>query len=524
MNTSSNTPKTSEPLFKKKTVVGIISLIVSSVLIWIILMLWQPQQSASHDKFSWKEDSFSYSSLGHKGLVEVLQAFDWKVKRSYFQAGGNPKQTTILSLSPLLNTSPGITDLFDMSEESHQDQKENKGKGHSKNDSDLKKKQGDYDKESFSKFSQHAIFLNKPLHQGQKWVLALSKRRAINSTMHQPNWIGKTQLLTLKEVQHVLYKAIQASSVILSHLNQSEQSHKQTHKQDAKDAKYQNPFGQLNPTQVANIQSQVPSLIRTGQPGQKVKEQRCTFTAHQREKSMKIALTDTQLFTQLPSHWTPMLTCAEGVLIARYQNPSTHIELLAISDADLVSNFTIGTSNHALAFLKALQSFTSRNSTLVIDETLHGHYKYPSLMQVIFEWPLYPLVLQCLFLLIIYITYHMSRIIPPKPLPVLYRRGKQDLIQNISALLHASHYSRRACEQYFQFTTKQLIKALHINPSQSQQDLFTRLDQIAKSKDLKWNIEALQQRVHKVSRSKTRTKLVLQLALDIHQWKKDMLS
>ena len=84
---------------------------------------------------------------------------------------------------------------------------------------------------------------------------------------------------------------------------------------------------------------------------------------------------------------TPLVTCANGWLLAERED-ALGGRLLILSDPDVLSNHGLGDGDNAAVAWSVLGYARQPGQAVVLDETLHGHERVPSLWRELFTFPL----------------------------------------------------------------------------------------------------------------------------------------
>jgi hypothetical protein len=151
----------------------------------------------------------------------------------------------------------------------------------------------------------------------------------------------------------------------------------------------------------------------------------------------------------------PLLACKEGILVGELEEKDgPHV--VVVADPDLLATHGLGRGRNAEIALAALKRLGG-GSTLIVDETLHGHELEPSLVQELLRFPLVLATLQALAALALLSWAALVRFGRPIAAPPLLRAGKDFLVQNMADLLRAGGHAREAARAYLKATREEVL-------------------------------------------------------------------
>lgn len=211
----------------------------------------------------------------------------------------------------------------------------------------------------------------------------------------------------------------------------------------------------------------------------------------------------------------PVVRCAQGVLLGRAS--TTRGTVFILSDPDLLSNHGLVRPGNALAMLGILGLVREGRDAVVIDETLHGFGKEPSLFRSLFEFPLGLATIQALLAAAVLLWAAMGRFGAPQPVAPPFEAGKKALIGNIAALLAFGGHGTHALRRYFESAVAEVRAALHVPSGLKAAEAEERLDGTAGTTYRLRDLRAL------VKNEKGDRRRILAIALRIHRWREEMI-
>lgn len=212
-----------------------------------------------------------------------------------------------------------------------------------------------------------------------------------------------------------------------------------------------------------------------------------------------------------------IVQCRQGILLGRIQTTRGN-DLFVLSDPDLLSNHGLARPGNALAMMGILDLARAQRDAVVIDETMHGFGKEPSLFRSLFELPLGLATIQALLAAAVLLWAAMGRFGAPQPVAPPFEAGKKALIGNIAALLAFGGHSALALRRYHECAVSEVRAALHVPPGLKGAEAEEWLDRArgaGRLRDLRKQIEA---RSGRVDRRGT-----LSIALRIHRYREEMI-
>ena len=219
----------------------------------------------------------------------------------------------------------------------------------------------------------------------------------------------------------------------------------------------------------------------------------------------------------------PLLGCEGGVLLAEITTQSGG-RLFVLSDPDLVSNHGLARGDNASRALDVLGRVRRAGQSVVVDETLHGFERAPSLWRELFAFPLLPAAVQGLLALLALVWSGLGRFGAPLPTATAPATGRALLIENTAALLGSAGHSADSLGRYFDATLSDLAQTLHAPASAASRAPLAWLAEAARRRGARRDVTAIRARVERLRRAaRPSPAAILAAARDIHGWKKEML-
>ncbi|HLA76701.1 MAG TPA: DUF4350 domain-containing protein [Vicinamibacteria bacterium] len=240
--------------------------------------------------------------------------------------------------------------------------------------------------------------------------------------------------------------------------------------------------------------------------------------------------------TAVPAEWTapqllrsdavsfhPLISCPGGILLGEVESPEGP-RILVLSDPDPISNHGLGRGDNARLALEIVGRARTPGQAVVVDETLHGHERIPSLWREMFAFPLLPSVVQAGLALLALVWSGMGRFGAPLPSPAARASGKDALIENTASLLRLAGHSAHTLGRYLEATVGDVGSALHAPAFSRPGELRAWLHALGRRRGSRVDLRALEEQVGHVQEAGARTaEPVVAAARRIHRWKQEML-
>ncbi|MEZ4269488.1 MAG: hypothetical protein R3F39_24265 [Myxococcota bacterium] len=198
-----------------------------------------------------------------------------------------------------------------------------------------------------------------------------------------------------------------------------------------------------------------------------------------------IALPMPQLLAPDLPDLTPVVSCPDGVLVARHPSGAW-----VIADPDLINNAGLQRADNALVTHHLLLD-GARASLVVVDEVVHGYARPDSLWVELATFPLAVVTLHALCLILLFVWAGLARFGEPEPLPPRVAPGKAALIEVGAGLLTSGADLRETLTRYLAIANAAAAHALGLSPDLAPAARDARLAEIARHRGLRDDPAAL---------------------------------
>ncbi|HEX3765960.1 MAG TPA: DUF4350 domain-containing protein [Kofleriaceae bacterium] len=135
-------------------------------------------------------------------------------------------------------------------------------------------------------------------------------------------------------------------------------------------------------------------------------------------------------------------------------------ELYLLSDPDVLNNVGLRQPENARFVFQLIDGLRD-GGPVVVDETLHGYARTPSLVHALLGFPLVLATVQVLVCALLVVWAAMVRFGPRRAAPPVIAPGKDFLIRNTAALLHHGGHHGHALRRYLVLSVAAVRHALH---------------------------------------------------------------
>jgi hypothetical protein len=154
---------------------------------------------------------------------------------------------------------------------------------------------------------------------------------------------------------------------------------------------------------------------------------------------------------------------------------------------------------------------------VIIDETLHGYARQPSLLRTLFTFPLVIATMQVLVCAMLVVWAAMVRFGPKKVFSPPIAPGKDFLIRNTAALLHFGGHHAHALRRYLSLTTAVVRSALHA-PSLAPTAMTAWLERVRQTRGCKISLLELEKAVETADTPER----IVEVTDQIYRWRMEM--
>jgi len=172
--------------------------------------------------------------------------------------------------------------------------------------------------------------------------------------------------------------------------------------------------------------------------------------------------------------------------------------LTLVTDPDLLNNHGIGRGDNALVARRLFLDPTAGGpapAVWVIDETLHGFERAPSVARELLAFPLSLFSLQVALLAIVAVWSAVRRFGSPVPLPPRIPGGTATLVENTARLLDMGGHHAVTLHGYLEAVVDRAGEALGVRVGEGRRDRITRLSAAARQRGVGEDLEDIARRV-----------------------------
>ena len=218
----------------------------------------------------------------------------------------------------------------------------------------------------------------------------------------------------------------------------------------------------------------------------------------------------------------PLISSGSGTFFAKAHRDD--LELFIISDPDILSNHGLRRGQNAGLLLSIVEELRD-GEAIVLDETIHGFLKVPSLWRSLLEFPLVTVSLAALATILLLIWAAAGRFGPSETLPPPLKPGRGGLVENATRLLLNSGHEAEILQRYWRVQLKNVMHHLHAPPGLGDKEEREWLERLEKSRGLTEYSASLEQEVALMAAAGTReSSRLLMLARRFERWKKELLN
>jgi len=219
----------------------------------------------------------------------------------------------------------------------------------------------------------------------------------------------------------------------------------------------------------------------------------------------------------------PLVFGPDGIVLGQYTFGNRRLWVL--SDPDLLSNQGIDEGENAgiaVAIIKALQQ---KGAPVVIDETVHGFGERPELLHKVFQLPYVIVTITGLLAVVLVIWAGSLRFGAAQKSEAVLAAGKGSLIRNAADLLSLGQSTGMVLTNYLRLATGEAMRELRGPNGLDETGQTAWLDAQAQRRGVARRLGPLRDNALQIANTrKPDSRLVVRLAVDIDQWKQEMLN
>jgi len=236
----------------------------------------------------------------------------------------------------------------------------------------------------------------------------------------------------------------------------------------------------------------------------------------------KVTLMRPQLLSAPSTVLRPLIHCEKGILLGEVM-ASAPRRIVVLSDPGVLSNHGLSRGDNARLALEIVNRVRNAQQALVIDETVHGNERIPSVWRELLRFPLWPAVLQAALALSFWLWSGMGRFGAPLPAPSGLAAGKSVLIENTASLLGSAGHSAYTLRRYFDVAVLDVARSLHAPAGAKPEYLHGWLTAAGRRRRVTVELDSLAEQVGRIRRSASvNAESVVAVARRVHRWKQEM--
>ncbi len=235
----------------------------------------------------------------------------------------------------------------------------------------------------------------------------------------------------------------------------------------------------------------------------------------------QIKLTDAQFITS--DDLKPLISGPDGTLLGEYAKGGNRLWVL--SDPDLLSNQGIDKGDNAQIAFAIVAALRPSGGLVVFDETSHGFGERPNLLHRIFQLPYSSVTFSAALAILLLVWAGGARFGGPQPAEPVLAPGKGTLIRNAADLLCLGRSVGMVLSGYLRTMMAEAMRELRGPSGLDEGGQVNWLDRQAARRGLGARLVPLRDDTVRLTEAKKPdARRALRLAMDIHQWKEEMLN
>lgn len=220
----------------------------------------------------------------------------------------------------------------------------------------------------------------------------------------------------------------------------------------------------------------------------------------------------------------PLLWSDRGVLVARHRERL----LTVVADPDLLNTHGLGRGDNAAVAHRLFVGgpglpVDPPPPAWVIDETLHGFERAPSLWRELLELPLGLFTLQAFLLGLLAAWAAVRRFGRPLPPPPRLAAGTATLVDNTAGLLSFGGHHGNAVKRYLQLVAEQAAEVFGVPAHLGRRERIVRLAEIGRTRGAREDLEEIARRVAGLGERGADPHRALNLARRLAAWRGEVI-
>ncbi len=234
----------------------------------------------------------------------------------------------------------------------------------------------------------------------------------------------------------------------------------------------------------------------------------------------QIGLSDAQFITS--EDLKPLIAGPDGILLGEYAKGGHRLWVL--SDPDLISNQGIDEADNAAVAFAMIKALRPADGLVVVDETSHGFAERPNLLHRIFQLPYVIVTISATLAVLLLAWAGGARFGAPQAAEAELAAGKGTLIRNAADLLCLGRSVGMVLSGYLRTMTAEAMGRLRGPSGLDEAGQAGWLDRQAMRRRLGVRLIPLRDDAIRLTEARRPdARRALRLALDIYQWKEEML-
>jgi hypothetical protein len=220
---------------------------------------------------------------------------------------------------------------------------------------------------------------------------------------------------------------------------------------------------------------------------------------------------------------TPLIAAPDGILLGEYAREGHRLWVLA--DPDLISNQGIDEADNAAVAVAILLALQKPGGLVIFDETVHGFGQSPTLLRKVFQLPYVIVTVTAAIAVLLLIWAGSTRFGAAQPNELVLAAGKGTLIRNAAALLSIGKSVGMVLSTYLRIEMNEAMRELRGPDGLDEAGQTLWLDRQAERRGLGLRLAPRRDAALALAQSpRPDMRQALRLAIDLHQWKQEMLN
>lgn len=217
----------------------------------------------------------------------------------------------------------------------------------------------------------------------------------------------------------------------------------------------------------------------------------------------------------------PLVSDSRGILLGAIVRDGTRV--LVLSDPDVLCNAGLHLGDNAPFAIAAIEELRPSGGVVVIDETIHGFEREPSIWRELFSFPLVLFIAHGALLVALLLWAGMGRFGAPQREGLARAPGRQSLVGNTAELLRYRGQVGSALTKYYRGALTDARRALRAPTGLTQAELLDWLERMSERRGTTDQVGALRKLVASREAAGSSAAHMLAVAGRIHRWRTEIL-